>query len=735
MEIKKVEYQERAIQELILKSNLLINEYENHKTTNELLFTSSVASGKTVMTGKYMIELKNELANRNKSVAYLWLVTGKGKLHLQSENSLKRFLPELNIKSSSEIVNQNGILADDVLFLNWESIRKSDNKLRTRNIDNKSILTAFDNKKVDYLVVLIDEAHESRNTELANEFLDLIRPTLILNITATPHNLTNFISLNTVSVPIEKVIQEGFIKKEIVVNENISSITKESLLDLAIKKQIEIQNEYTNMNKDTIPLCLIQIENENMKDYEKGNINQIKQIEKILISKGIKEEEIAVWISDKKLCKNLDNILKSDVKYLIFKQSIATGWDCPRSHILVRFREVKSITFDIQTIGRILRTIDKEHYNNDVLDRAYIYTESECIDFKDEVDKGVRSIFLTEDNISELKENNTFNSDFEIPMEKRNQKSVQEVSMLEMYNELKTDLGIYIKDLEIKKEGLISTVQEGKINAIEIIENQKLEGLEEKQYEKTEEQIHLEYSEFMNGLFKKYGVAKLLLKLIKEMKNNDTNKEEIKKLIISNKIELKIKVTETIKKYLNSITIMEKELQKYQIPKYKYTKNTLENCSEKYAYTKEPNLSVEYTKSGTEQDFANYLNKTENVENWFKNGVSKEDFSVVYSKQDEEGNMVLKEYYPDFIVMSKNKKLYILDVKSEINKKDYEGTRLKYNAGKEYEFKFKEEMKRYGINNIEFSVVKKAGDDFLICTSNKYEEDTSKNVWNVLEIS
>ena len=51
--------------------------------------------------------------------------------------------------------------------------------------------------------------------------------------------------------------------------------------------------------------------------------------------------------------KNLDNISKADseAEVLIFKQALALGWDCPRAHILVLFRDWKSIVFSIQTIG------------------------------------------------------------------------------------------------------------------------------------------------------------------------------------------------------------------------------------------------------------------------------------------------------------------------------------------------------------------------------------------------
>jgi type III restriction enzyme len=39
------------------------------------------------------------------------------------------------------------------------------------------------------------------------------------------------------------------------------------------------------------------------------------------------------------------------------------------------FREIKSITFEIQTVGRILRMPELKHYQNESLNRAYVYTD------------------------------------------------------------------------------------------------------------------------------------------------------------------------------------------------------------------------------------------------------------------------------------------------------------------------------------------------------------------------
>jgi type III restriction enzyme len=81
---------------------------------------------------------------------------------------------------------------------------------------------------------------------------------------------------------------------------------------------------------------------------------EIEKVEKILESKyniTRENQKLAVYLSEDKT-DNLDNIAKqnSPVEILIFKQAIATGWDCPRAQILVMFREIKSITFEIQTV-------------------------------------------------------------------------------------------------------------------------------------------------------------------------------------------------------------------------------------------------------------------------------------------------------------------------------------------------------------------------------------------------
>lgn len=52
---------------------------------------------------------------------------------------------------------------------------------------------------------------------------------------------------------------------------------------------------------------------------------------------------------------------------------------------MVRFREVKSIVFNIQIVGRILRMPEAKHYKNDDLNKAYIYVNTNTFDVASEI--------------------------------------------------------------------------------------------------------------------------------------------------------------------------------------------------------------------------------------------------------------------------------------------------------------------------------------------------------------
>ena len=121
------------------------------------------------------------------------------------------------------------------------------------------------------------------------------------------------------------------------------------LLEQALNKQRELHSAFLQKGTKVNPLIIVQIPNKNevMQD----------EIERWFEAQGITYEngQLAVWLSKKH--QNLDDIEQNDAPQVaaIIKQAVATGWDCPRAHILVKLRDNMSETFEIQTIGRIRR--------------------------------------------------------------------------------------------------------------------------------------------------------------------------------------------------------------------------------------------------------------------------------------------------------------------------------------------------------------------------------------------
>lgn len=114
----------------------------------------------------------------------------------------------------------------------------------------------------------------------------------------------------------------------------------ELLLDLAIERQQELKAEYKTLGKDINPLVLIQLPNDDSRLKDAGQKTKEEIVLDYLQKKKINiDRNVALWFDGKQ--RNMDFIThnESDVDFMLFKQAAGTGWDCPRAHILVMFRE------------------------------------------------------------------------------------------------------------------------------------------------------------------------------------------------------------------------------------------------------------------------------------------------------------------------------------------------------------------------------------------------------------
>ena len=357
--MRLADFQQKAIGDLIEAMS---------ETEQEIILKSCTGSGKTIILTHFMDEYGRCFYNK----VFVWLTPGKGDLEEQSKAKMDQYIYGSHTKRLADVM-VSGFQENDACFINWEKLtKKGSNALKEGERTN--FLEHIEHAKQDGLsfVVIVDESHQN-DTVKAADILRYFAPEKIIRCSATPKKYAN---ARLIEIPEEDVIAEGLIKKLLIINENFpQSVQVEQQVDFllseALKKQRDLCSAFLSRSVSVNPLIIVQIPNKNEVLQD--------EIERWFESKGITYEngQLAVWLSKKH--ENLEGIEKNDAKPIavIIKQAVATGWDCPRAHILVKLRDNMNETFEIQTIGRIRRMPEAKHYESELLDSCYLYTLDE----------------------------------------------------------------------------------------------------------------------------------------------------------------------------------------------------------------------------------------------------------------------------------------------------------------------------------------------------------------------
>lgn len=336
---------------------------ENNKKT--LVVNAPTGSGKTIILLDFIDKLN---AEKSRKISYIWLTPGSGELEEQSKQQMENRLPQYQALDIDAVLTHD-FEDKDVCFINWERVTKKGNRA-VRDSERKNL---YERIKTAHLsqtefILIVDEEH-SNNTSKAKDIIDAFAPLYTIRVSATAKQNSMY---DYYEIDETRVINSGLITKAIYINEGIDQkqITDENrlLLGLANNKRCAIRDAYNAREININPLVLVQFPNE--------NDALIKSVEDKLRDLDITYDNgrLAIWMSERK--ENTDNITaqSNHVQFLLIKQAISVGWDCPRAKILVKLRERMSEDFEIQTIGRLRRMPEAKHYDEELLDNAYLFT-------------------------------------------------------------------------------------------------------------------------------------------------------------------------------------------------------------------------------------------------------------------------------------------------------------------------------------------------------------------------
>lgn len=691
--MKEIEYQKKYIKKLVDTANDFLTDEDRDSGT--IIFKAPTGSGKTYMISQAITQMVKE--NSNVAFAFIWISVNK--LHEQSMNSLSRYFEDeclLECLSNTEL-NNNTIEQNEIMFVNWESINKENSLFRVDNEQNWNLQTVIENTKDEgkTIVLLIDESHRNAKTDKSQELIDIISPKLVIEITATPKSSSGTL----VDIPLQAVIREGMIKKEIQINNAKQDSIKNNtdLLHAALRKRKQLQTAYQSLGKNINPLLLIQIPNKKANDI----INPEDEIIEILSNQNISihNGRLAVWLSgDKVNTEEMESNI-NPVEVLIFKEAIALGWDCPRASILFLQREWNNerFEFNIQTLGRIMRMPEQTHYErNPELNIGYIYSASNAFTVVED---------LAKDYVSEQKlviDNDIYSKKPKLISEYIRRK--RELTRLSgdfkaMFNQASENSNLK-NNINTNVTQISKTIKLlGKIDELDKVQDVTFDI--SKSITKNKAEVQNSYDKFIRQMVTPYEVARsqnILKTAIRswfKVEFNIGDDDVIQLIVMSqsqgNNSQFKQVIEEAKDLYKNLPTKTDEIIQNpnWEVPVFVniFSNFELVNPSKKsilkqedskcYLAKKDINNASELSKP--EMEFITKLEASDDyLQWWFKNGKGEAKyFSVAYKKEDG----YLYNFYPDFILKTK-KETIIVEIKDD---KDFKAENYyKLLAGKNY---------------------------------------------------
>lgn len=722
--MKNLAYQQKAVSELVDKTIRLLNLGGQR---NKLVFEATTGAGKTVMACQMLAGLMDELHDRGDSryqeVAFIWFAPRK--LHIQSYEKLKGAFEEtrtLRPIMFGELDQNEGIRPGEILFVNWESVNKENNVMVREGDCSLSLYEITDRTKEEFglpIVAIIDEEHMfwSKTADKSAAVLDRINPTVEIRISATPKTAN---PKEKVTVYRQDVIAAEMIKKEVVLNPEIElNFSDElelnaNLIKAALDKRNQIAEAYKAVGSNVNPLLLIQLPNdtkESMTTEDTAIADQVKKYLEMMCDITTDNYRLAVWLAGEK--ENLIDLERPDnlTEVLLFKEAIALGWDCPRAAVLLIFRKLQSDQFSIQTVGRIMRMPEQKHYQKEILNSGYVFTDIA----KDKIqivtaDAGyILNNTITAHRRENLKNVNLPSSYIERPNVERNYLgpdfrkvlheearrfwdiaeenlmfSLEELAKLDNYEESKPlpdsdDLQIN----ENRKKVANSLRLDVKNINIEIPqdvhfqnEEQVLEVDTVKYARKATEidRVFMAYIATKGHQFESKGrtdkIASYLLEILADffgIYETEAQKVVLYHLnrpkfdrIIDTALERYVRIRDKARKESTAKRVFKKY--GWEVPEERTYDNETNHIEETGNHALLPFVQLNQA-SNPEKDFVAYLEQnSQYIDWWYKNGdKGKQHYAIEYTTGDEHTKSL---FYVDFVIRMKNGHIYLFDTKS-----------------------------------------------------------------------
>src|ERR1700728_3636633 len=276
-----------------------------------------------------------------------------------------------------------------VYFLNIQKLART-NPLSRSNTDQRtySLWETISNTITSngaHFYIVIDEAHRGMKPErdrativsrIINGQTGINPPApIVWGISATPERFMQAIERwevqrthKSVTVPLDEVRSSGLLKDKIILDSPAAGQIQgdTTLIRAAVAQTKTFEEDWRNYaasqnEPPVLPVLVVQVPNTPTNAEMGEYLGAIFGSWEGLLDKNVVNtfgEHTAISVAGHTITYTLPQDIQDDldVRVVLCKDAISTGWDCPRAEVLVSLRKAEDYTYIAQLIGRMVRT-------------------------------------------------------------------------------------------------------------------------------------------------------------------------------------------------------------------------------------------------------------------------------------------------------------------------------------------------------------------------------------------
>lgn len=417
MKVELFPFQKTALARLRQSVATALGNYRSTHTPQVVSYTAPTGAGKTIVMSALIeaIYYGDELYPDQNEAIFIWLSDSP---QLNEQSRLK-----IDLKADKIRLNQCVTISDDsfdmevledghIYFLNTQKLSKSSNLTKHSDGRQYTIWETLANtvrEKADRLYFIIDEAHRgaqnardlTKNTTIMQKFLkgsdaDRLPPMpVVIGMTATPqrfNRLAEGIQSTThyVITTADEVRASGLLKDCIVITYPEHTGNDMAVLQAATDEWKDKWNHwyqycYEQHYGQVNPILVVQVQNGSGHQISATDLDECLRVIEERMGDRFLEGQVVHAFGEGTPTLQIGGLnvpycepsrIADDkrIKVVFFKETLSTGWDCPRAETMMSFRRAVDYTYIAQLLGRMVRTPTQQHINVDeTLNDVHLY--------------------------------------------------------------------------------------------------------------------------------------------------------------------------------------------------------------------------------------------------------------------------------------------------------------------------------------------------------------------------